>query len=157
MMDADGDRVAENHTVRSRKRADRAPRGGPHRRGRGRASRHQPTLRDKHRAQPDGPARRGEPLPAGPGARLPAQGPCAGRAARPDDRRTGRRQCGGTAGDAAMTIAVPAPAPATRPVRPAPALAIGAALPSLVRWGTSADADLVYRTLVTFGARTGRD
>lgn len=34
------------------------------------------------------------------------------------------------------------------------ALAIGAALPSLVRWGASADADLVYRTLVTFGPRT---
>jgi DNA-binding CsgD family transcriptional regulator len=35
-------------------------------------------------------------------------------------------------------------------------LPIGAALPSLVRWGTSADADLVYRTLVTFGPRTRR-
>jgi DNA-binding CsgD family transcriptional regulator len=30
----------------------------------------------------------------------------------------------------------------------------GAAVPSLVRWGMSADADLVYRDLVTFGART---
>jgi DNA-binding CsgD family transcriptional regulator len=40
--------------------------------------------------------------------------------------------------------------------RPAAAMAIGAALPSLVRWGASADADLVYRTLVTFGPRTRR-
>ena len=36
-------------------------------------------------------------------------------------------------------------------------LAIGAALPSLVRWGVSADADLVYRTLVTFGPGTRRN
>jgi DNA-binding CsgD family transcriptional regulator len=34
------------------------------------------------------------------------------------------------------------------------ALAIGAAVPSLVRWGVSADADLVYRTLLTFGPGT---
>jgi DNA-binding CsgD family transcriptional regulator len=37
------------------------------------------------------------------------------------------------------------------------ALAIGAALPSLVRWGVSADADLVYRTLLTFGPGTRRN
>jgi DNA-binding CsgD family transcriptional regulator len=37
------------------------------------------------------------------------------------------------------------------------ALAIGAAVPSLVRWGVSADADLVYRTLVTFGPGTRRN
>jgi DNA-binding CsgD family transcriptional regulator len=30
-------------------------------------------------------------------------------------------------------------------------LAVGRAVPSLVRWGVSADADLVYRCLVTFG------
>ncbi|GAA3343233.1 hypothetical protein GCM10020358_81110 [Amorphoplanes nipponensis] len=36
------------------------------------------------------------------------------------------------------------------------ALTIGAALPSLVRWGASADADLVYRTLVTFGPENRR-
>lgn len=36
------------------------------------------------------------------------------------------------------------------------ALPIGAALPSLVRWGVSADADLVYRTLVTFGPQARR-
>ncbi len=40
---------------------------------------------------------------------------------------------------------------------PAAALPIGAAVPSLVRWGASADADLVYRTLVTFGPHTRRD
>jgi DNA-binding CsgD family transcriptional regulator len=55
-----------------------------------------------------------------------------------------------------VTIAVPAHVPAPRPARPAAGLSIGAALPSLVRWGTSADADLVYRTLVTFGPRTRR-
>ncbi|AGL14278.1 helix-turn-helix transcriptional regulator [Actinoplanes sp. N902-109] len=33
---------------------------------------------------------------------------------------------------------------------------LGAAVPSLVRWGLSTDADLVFRTLVTFGPRTGR-
>ncbi|HET6529013.1 MAG TPA: helix-turn-helix transcriptional regulator [Actinoplanes sp.] len=38
----------------------------------------------------------------------------------------------------------------------AAALAIGAAVPSLVRWGASADADLVYRTLVTLGPHTRR-
>ncbi|WP_309238657.1 LuxR C-terminal-related transcriptional regulator [Actinoplanes aureus] len=52
-----------------------------------------------------------------------------------------------------MTITVPA----ARAGRAATTLPIGAALPSLVRWGASADADLVYRTLVTFGPRTRRD
>ncbi|GAA3730208.1 LuxR C-terminal-related transcriptional regulator [Plantactinospora mayteni] len=33
-------------------------------------------------------------------------------------------------------------------------LAVGRAVPLLVRWGVSADADLVYRCLVTFGARS---
>ncbi|AGZ39054.1 helix-turn-helix transcriptional regulator [Actinoplanes friuliensis] len=33
---------------------------------------------------------------------------------------------------------------------------IGAALPSLVRWGLSSDADLVFRTLATFGPRPRR-
>lgn len=33
------------------------------------------------------------------------------------------------------------------------ALPVGTAVPSLRRWGLSADADLVYRTLVTFGPR----
>src|SRR3712207_6741933 len=33
---------------------------------------------------------------------------------------------------------------------------LGAAVPSLVRWGLSSDADLVFRTLVTFGPRTER-
>jgi DNA-binding CsgD family transcriptional regulator len=33
----------------------------------------------------------------------------------------------------------------------------GAAVPSLVRWGLSPDADLVYRTLLTFGPRGIRD
>ena len=33
---------------------------------------------------------------------------------------------------------------------------VGAAVPSLVRWGLSSDADLVFRTLVTFGPRTQR-
>ncbi len=33
---------------------------------------------------------------------------------------------------------------------------IGAAVPSLVRWGLSSDADLVFRTLATFGPRTER-
>ncbi|MFC0526084.1 helix-turn-helix transcriptional regulator [Phytohabitans kaempferiae] len=32
-------------------------------------------------------------------------------------------------------------------------LPVGAAVPSLVRWGVSADADLVYRCLVSFGPR----
>ncbi|ROP30473.1 regulatory LuxR family protein [Couchioplanes caeruleus] len=32
----------------------------------------------------------------------------------------------------------------------------GAAIPSLVRWGMSSDADFVFRTLVTFGPRTER-
>lgn len=32
-------------------------------------------------------------------------------------------------------------------------LALGKAVPSLVRWGASADADLVYRCLVTFGSQ----
>ncbi|WP_433303987.1 LuxR C-terminal-related transcriptional regulator [Actinoplanes sp. CA-030573] len=36
------------------------------------------------------------------------------------------------------------------------ALRIGTAVPSLVRWGASPDADLVYRTLVTFGPHTRR-
>jgi DNA-binding CsgD family transcriptional regulator len=40
--------------------------------------------------------------------------------------------------------------------RPAPAFRIGAAVPSLARWGVSADADLVYRTLLTFGPHTRR-
>ena len=39
---------------------------------------------------------------------------------------------------------------------PSPALRIGTAAPSLVRWGASPDADLVYRTLVTFGPHTQR-
>ncbi|GIE95505.1 helix-turn-helix transcriptional regulator [Paractinoplanes rishiriensis] len=43
----------------------------------------------------------------------------------------------------------------TAALHPRP-LPIGAAMPSLVRWGVSADADLVYRTLVTFGAHTRR-
>ncbi|MEV4642824.1 helix-turn-helix transcriptional regulator [Actinoplanes sp. NPDC049548] len=33
---------------------------------------------------------------------------------------------------------------------------LGAAVPSLVRWGLTSDADLVFRTLVTFGPRTER-
>lgn len=33
-------------------------------------------------------------------------------------------------------------------------LAIGRAVPALVRWGVSADADLVYRCLLTFGSQT---
>ncbi|MGI5152793.1 helix-turn-helix transcriptional regulator [Plantactinospora sp. CA-294935] len=33
-------------------------------------------------------------------------------------------------------------------------LAVGRAVPLLVRWGVSADADLVYRCLVTFGSRS---
>ena len=33
----------------------------------------------------------------------------------------------------------------------------GAAVPSLVRWGLSSDADLVFRTLVTFGPRLERE
>jgi DNA-binding CsgD family transcriptional regulator len=33
---------------------------------------------------------------------------------------------------------------------------IGAAVPSLVRWGLSSDADLVFRTLTTMGARDAR-
>ncbi|GAA2487601.1 hypothetical protein Ahu01nite_024600 [Winogradskya humida] len=33
---------------------------------------------------------------------------------------------------------------------------LGAAVPSLVRWGLSSDADLVFRTLTTFGSRTER-
>ncbi|WP_306212362.1 helix-turn-helix transcriptional regulator [Actinoplanes sp. RD1] len=33
---------------------------------------------------------------------------------------------------------------------------MGAAVPSLVRWGLTSDADLVYRTLVTFGPSTER-
>lgn len=35
-------------------------------------------------------------------------------------------------------------------------VSVGAAVPSLVRWGLSSDADLVFRTLVTFGPRTRR-
>jgi DNA-binding CsgD family transcriptional regulator len=34
---------------------------------------------------------------------------------------------------------------------------VGAAVPSLARWGLSTDADLVFRTLTTFGAHTGRE
>jgi DNA-binding CsgD family transcriptional regulator len=37
------------------------------------------------------------------------------------------------------------------------AVVIGEQVPSLVRWGRSPDADLVYRTLVTLGPCTGRD
>lgn len=33
---------------------------------------------------------------------------------------------------------------------------VGAAVPSLVRWGLSTDADLVFRTLATFGPQDGR-
>ena len=36
-------------------------------------------------------------------------------------------------------------------------LRIGTVVPSLVRWGASPDADLVYRTLVTFGPRARRE
>ena len=36
-------------------------------------------------------------------------------------------------------------------------LALGRAVPSLVRWGVSADADLVYRCLATFGALSAGD
>lgn len=53
-----------------------------------------------------------------------------------------------------MTVAVSTRGPVTVVRHPAAALAIGAAVPSLVRWGVSADADLVYRTLVTFGPHT---
>jgi DNA-binding CsgD family transcriptional regulator len=35
-------------------------------------------------------------------------------------------------------------------------LPLGAAVPSLARWGLSSDADLVFRTLTTFGARPAR-
>jgi DNA-binding CsgD family transcriptional regulator len=35
-------------------------------------------------------------------------------------------------------------------------LPLGAAVPSLTRWGLTSDADLVFRTLATFGPRTGR-
>lgn len=35
-------------------------------------------------------------------------------------------------------------------------LAIGAAVPSLTRWGLTSDADLVFRTLTTFGGHTPR-
>ncbi|MFI5935919.1 LuxR C-terminal-related transcriptional regulator [Actinoplanes sp. NPDC051494] len=35
-------------------------------------------------------------------------------------------------------------------------VSLGAAIPSLVRWGLSSDADLVFRTLATFGPRTER-
>ncbi len=35
-------------------------------------------------------------------------------------------------------------------------LAIGAAVPSLTRWGMTSDADLVFRTLTTFGGHTVR-
>jgi DNA-binding CsgD family transcriptional regulator/biotin operon repressor len=41
--------------------------------------------------------------------------------------------------------------------RSSTAVPFGAAVPSLVRWGLSVDADLVFRTLVTFGARSQRD
>jgi DNA-binding CsgD family transcriptional regulator/biotin operon repressor len=34
------------------------------------------------------------------------------------------------------------------------AVPLGAAVPSLVRWGLSVDADLIFRTLATFGARS---
>lgn len=37
------------------------------------------------------------------------------------------------------------------------ALVIGPPVPSLAHWGRSADADLVYRTLVTFGPGTATD
>jgi DNA-binding CsgD family transcriptional regulator len=33
---------------------------------------------------------------------------------------------------------------------------VGAAIPSLARWGLTSDADLAFRTLATFGARTAR-
>lgn len=36
-------------------------------------------------------------------------------------------------------------------------MAVGAAVPSLARWGFSPDADLVYRALITLGPRTGRE
>jgi hypothetical protein len=42
---------------------------------------------------------------------------------------------------------------AVSPARRA-SVSIGAAVPSLVRWGLSCDADLVFRTLTTFGPRS---
>jgi DNA-binding CsgD family transcriptional regulator len=39
---------------------------------------------------------------------------------------------------------------------PGTSIPVGAAVPSLVRWGLSVDADLVFRTLVTMGPRTRR-
>ncbi|WP_239162682.1 helix-turn-helix transcriptional regulator [Paractinoplanes rishiriensis] len=39
---------------------------------------------------------------------------------------------------------------------PRPSVSIGAAVPSLVRWGLSSDADLVFRTLTTMGSRDSR-
>ena len=36
-------------------------------------------------------------------------------------------------------------------------LSVGAPIPSLTRWGLSSDADLVFRTLTTFGARLARE
>src|SRR3989440_10846212 len=39
-----------------------------------------------------------------------------------------------------------------RPVRAA--VPIGAEVPSLVRWGLSCDADLIFRTIATFGPRS---
>lgn len=55
-----------------------------------------------------------------------------------------------------MTVALSTRVPVAPVRRPAAALAIGAAVPSLARWGASADADLVYRTLVTFGPHSRR-
>lgn len=40
---------------------------------------------------------------------------------------------------------------------PVATLAVGAPIPSLTRWGLTSDADLVFRTLTTFGARPARE
>jgi DNA-binding CsgD family transcriptional regulator len=42
-------------------------------------------------------------------------------------------------------------------VTSAASLSVGAPIPSLTRWGLSSDADLVFRTLTTFGARPARE
>jgi DNA-binding CsgD family transcriptional regulator len=42
-------------------------------------------------------------------------------------------------------------------VRSVATITVGAPIPSLTRWGLSSDADLVFRTLTTFGARLARE
>src|SRR3954454_12681961 len=104
-MGIDGERLAEDHADRPGTRPDRPARPGPHRRGGGGDARHQRTLGDEHPPQPHGPARCGEPVPARPRPRVPAQGTRTRPPARPERNLMTRRTIKATVPAPAMLLA----------------------------------------------------